>query len=32
MPDVEIVADAGHFVPEDQPRAVAEALCRFFSG
>jgi pimeloyl-ACP methyl ester carboxylesterase len=25
------VADAGHFLPEDQPRAVAQALASFFS-
>jgi pimeloyl-ACP methyl ester carboxylesterase len=25
------VADAGHFLPEDQPRAVAAALARFFA-
>jgi pimeloyl-ACP methyl ester carboxylesterase len=26
------VTNGGHFLPEDQPRAVAEALASFFSG
>jgi pimeloyl-ACP methyl ester carboxylesterase len=34
IPDARLVsvADAGHFIPEDQPRFVAHALTSFFSG
>jgi pimeloyl-ACP methyl ester carboxylesterase len=33
IPDAHLVsmADAGHFLPEDQPRSVAAALASFFS-
>jgi pimeloyl-ACP methyl ester carboxylesterase len=27
-----VIADSGHFVPEEQPRALADALQRFFAG
>jgi pimeloyl-ACP methyl ester carboxylesterase len=27
-----IVPDAGHYIPEEQPEAVAAALTDFFSG
>ena len=34
IPDARLVsvANAGHFIPEDQPRFVADALASFFSG
>jgi pimeloyl-ACP methyl ester carboxylesterase len=34
IPDARLayVPNAGHFLPEDQPRAVAEALAAFFAG
>jgi pimeloyl-ACP methyl ester carboxylesterase len=34
IPDARLVsvAEAGHFIPEDQPRFVADALASFFSG
>lgn len=28
----ETIKDCGHFLPEEKPEAVAEALTRFFAG